>query len=277
MPSIHFKRAGILGVLVGSLLVTRPAGATRPLFEPTGVGLQAAGVLQVDTQIGLLRTASRTYKTIVPDLEIDLGLLPGVELDLDLAYSVERAEGRDGEWSPGAPENLWSAIKLGLYNLRDERTDTSWSLVGQFGPRIPTAPGSHGLGGEALLLFGRAWPTQHAVLNFGAAVDPAGETSDARTTGFETGLDVDIDLDPAGHFSFLGAVGGWYGVTDGTRQLHTTLGIGWQVTDMLTLSASWLVGFTPDGDRCGLLIGVAPRWNLWKTRAIAGVPVAPRT
>ena len=257
-----------LGLLLAPLLATRPARATRPLFEPTDVALQEAGSLQVDTQLGLLRTSSRTYKNVLPDLEIDLGLMPGVELDVDFTYAVDGPESGKLGWSSAAPDNVWSALKLGLYNAHDERADTSWSLVGQLGPRIPTAPDSHGLGGEALLVFGRAWPTQHAVLNLGAAVDPAADASNARSAGFETGLDVDFDLDPAHHFSFLGEIGGWYGVTDRARQLHTTMGIGWQVTDALTLSASWLVGFLPDGDRYGLLIGFSPSWKLWQKPAV---------
>jgi hypothetical protein len=167
-------------------------------------------------------------------------------------------------WDAAAPDNVWSAAKFGLYNAREERTKTAWSLVAQVGPRIPTAPDTRRLGGEALLVFGKAWPTQHVVLNVGGAVDPASGGDPRQPKGLEAGLDVDLDIDGRHAISFLGEVGGWRALTDGAHQLHATAGIGWGATDWLTVSASGLVGFLRDGDRYGVLLGASPKWTMWK-------------
>jgi hypothetical protein len=228
------------------------------------VSLEDVGVLEIDTQLALQRTSSSTWKSVVPDVELDLGLLPGVELDLDFTYAVEGpSSGRLG-FSSAAPDNVWSAGKFGLFNVHDDVTKRAWSVVAQAGPRIPTAPGTRGLGAEALLLLGRTWPGQHAVLNLGAAVDPRAPSDARKPYGFEGGLDVDVDLDAAHRFSFLCEIGAWYALTDHAHQLHATAGIGWSPSASLTLSAVALVGFLRDGDRYGILFGVSPKWALWK-------------
>src|SRR5690349_8821618 len=81
------------GVLVGALIAVggREAGArrgVRPLFEPTDLELEEAGVAELDVQVGTIRSQGPA-RLVVPDFELDLGLLPNLELDVDGAYAIE--------------------------------------------------------------------------------------------------------------------------------------------------------------------------------------------
>lgn len=253
-----------IGAAVAAALVAAPcpARAARPLFEPTDLALEESGVLEVDLQMSLFRTAQSTWKAVVPDVEIDLGVVPGVELDVDFAHAIVGVPTGRLAFASSAPDNVWSAAKLGLWSQRTEAAGTGWSLVTQLGPRLPTAPDTHGVGGEALVLVGRSWPTQHAVLNLGGAVDPAAGPTSARTAGLEAGLDFDVDLAP--RVSMIAEVATFVAATDRTRQLHATCGFGWDATDALRLSASWLAGLFDGEERFGVLVGVTPKLRLWR-------------
>ena len=249
--------------LTAATLIAGEAGA-RPPFEPTDVSLEESGTVEIDTQIGLLRTSDARWKSPLVDVELDVGVAPGVEIDLDFAYAALGPESGRMGYAESAPDNLWAAMKLGLLNRRDEATGKAWSIVAQLGPRVPTSRGAHGAGGEALLLVGRTWPGQHVVLNVGAAVDPAPEAGARRPAGIELGIDVDYDLDRAHRFSLLGEIGGFAALTGASHQVHATLGVGWSATSWRTLSASGLAGFVGDSDRFGVLLGVSPKWAIWQ-------------
>jgi hypothetical protein len=48
------------------------------------------------------------------------------------------------------------------------------------------------------------------------------------------------------------------------HELHATAGITWGVNDGLDLSIVALAGFLSGGDHEGLLLGVSPKFKLWK-------------
>jgi hypothetical protein len=113
------------------------ANRTRPGFEPTDLQIVAPGELGVDVQLGMVRGPAAT-RVEVPDVEINLGLAPRVELDLDLTYALE------GPFSAihSAPDNAWLSSKIGLLDLRDSDTArTAWAFGVQLGPRLPMASG----------------------------------------------------------------------------------------------------------------------------------------
>jgi hypothetical protein len=60
----------------------------RPLFEPTDLEMERTGVLDIDVQVGAIRSPG-PWRAVMPDFELDFGLLPYLELDLDGAYAVE--------------------------------------------------------------------------------------------------------------------------------------------------------------------------------------------
>src|SRR5262245_30200311 len=79
----------------------------RPRFEPTDLDLENSGVLELDMQFGAVR-GQDVGRVVVPDFEIDLGILSFIELDIDGAFAVEA--------SPGGPlfDPLWTSVKVGL-------------------------------------------------------------------------------------------------------------------------------------------------------------------
>jgi hypothetical protein len=264
---LHISRSCVV-VALSTLVLAAPAhGArrrTRPLFEPTDLELEETGTLEADLQLGMARTASDATRFIIPDLELDIGVLPNLEIDVDGAYAIEGPPGSTFGFDHAAPDTLWAAAKVGLASIDGPQGGAGLGL--QVGPKIPVAPGSHGVGIEALLLMGAHLGRWHAVLNGGAFVDPgtddeAGPTG--RPRGLEGGIDLDIDLDRAGRWSFTGELGGVHFLSSDPHELAATAGLAWAATGSFELSAVLLCGFLSSGDHAGLIVGLSPKFALW--------------
>src|SRR3954452_14768285 len=164
-------RGGFIGVLAGVLVVAGGgrAGArrgVRPLFEPTDLELEDTGVAELDVQLGTLRSAGGPARVVVPDFELDVGLLRNLELDIDGAYAIEGPAAGPFAFDHAAPDNLWVGLKVGLYDYGDDDRNVNgapaagapgsdaFSLGVQVGPKLPVISGSHGVGGEVLALLG---------------------------------------------------------------------------------------------------------------------------
>ena len=256
-------RAGRAATLVATALAfaagDASAGArSRPLFEPTDLELEEAGVVQLDTQFGMMRSADGPSRLIVPDVELDIGLARNVELDIDASYAIEGPDAGPFALDHAAPDNVWVAAKVGLLDVRNLAAHTAWALGVQLGPKLPVAHGTSRLGAEGLLLVGRTMGRAHLVLNVGGLVDPYVEDT-GRARGYEAGLDFAVDLDAQGTWSLLAELGGVRFVSDDASQLHATLGASVSATEWLDLSATGLVGLLEGGDRLGLLFGVSPK------------------
>jgi len=201
---------------------------------------------------------------VVPDFELDVGILPNLEFDLDGSYAIEGVPvGKTGPLvlDHQLPDNLWPSIKLGLWDHHDEVSDDAWAIGVQLGPKLPLAPDSSGIGFEALALLGRNAGALHAVLQVGGLVDPRVGTA-PRPAGIEGGLDLQIDL-VKDRWALLGELGGLYYFSPDAHQLAATAGIQYSVTAKLDVSVVAMAGFASGSDPYGLLFGVSPKFRLW--------------
>jgi hypothetical protein len=233
----------------------------RPIFEPTDLEMETPGTAEIDVQFGAYQ--SDVARLVVPDVEIDLGLFPHVEIDVDGAYTLEGPDDGRFTFTHPAPDNIWVAAKLGLWDSREQGETSAWALGAQLGPKFPVAHDLHGLGYEGLLLMGRVWDDSHFVANIGALVDPGAEISRHRTVGIEGGLDGEFDLG-RWHLSVTGELGGVRYFSSDPNDLHATAGFNWGVNDDLDISLVGLVGFLPGGDHEGVLLGISPKLKLWQ-------------
>jgi hypothetical protein len=248
--------------LTAFLPATARARAIRPLFEPTDLELEDPGVTEIDLQIGAVRSQG-PWRAVLPDFELDLGLLPYLELDLDGAYAIEGPSTGPFSFDHAAPDSLWPSIKLGLYDRHDQETHRGFAIGVQAGPKLPTAAGAHGVGAEGLLLFGGSTPVVRAVLNLGGFVDPAVDATSDRPVGIETGLDLELHVDPRDRFYLTGELSSVHFLSSDPDQLLVTAGFSWSATQALDLSLVGLWGFLAGSDRYGLLLGVSPKLRLF--------------
>lgn len=235
-----------------------PANARgRPRFEPTDLELQEPGTTELDLQFGA--TAGSGGRLLVPDYEINVGLLPRLEFDLDGAFSVVPIRG--GSFASTDP--LWTSAKLGILDDGDDDGTSAIALGVQLGPRLPLATGIHGVGYEALGLFGITAGRLHLVMNTGLLVDPAATGTRRRPFGVIGGVDVDLDLDAASRWSLVGEVGIGLYLSEYPQDLNVTAGLAWAPSASLELSLIGLV--TPVGghDVVGALFGISPRLARW--------------
>lgn len=252
--------AGVLAL--ATLPGVAQARATRPLFEPTDLELEEIGIAELDVQVGAIRSPG-PWRVVLPDFELDVGLLPWLELDLDGAYAIEGPTTGPFSFDHAAPDSLWPCVKVGLYDDHDDIKKHATAFGVQVGPKIPTAAGSHGVGVEGLALLGVAVRQLHTVINAGAFADPAPDASSGRPTGVEVGLDVDLGLDAAKQFSLTSELSGVWFASHDPRQLLATGGLTWSATDNVDLSLSGLVGIFAGSDRYGVLVGVSPKMRLF--------------
>ena len=240
------------------------AQAFHRRFEPTDLQLQDEGTLEIDSQLGYTEgdTAGRL---VLPDLEVSLGITSNVQVEVDTAYAIEGPPVGRFSLDHPAPDNLWLSTKVMFADMRDTANDSAWSVGAQLGPKVPLAPGARGAGYEALWLLARTVHRTHVVLNLGGFVDPTPDAAHRRRPlALEAGLDLAVDLDRAGTWTILGELGGVAFFSGERHQAHATGGIQWGVHPNLDLSLVGLVGLFGSGDRGGVLLGVTPRFALWK-------------
>jgi hypothetical protein len=210
---------------------------------------------------------------VIPDFEVDFGILPNLEIDVDGAYAIEGPATGPFAFDHAAPDSLWLSAKIGLFDWNNNDAPAgaapspaaadAWAVGLQVGPKLPVASGSSGIGAEGLLLIARVLGKTHLVLNSGAFVDPRPDPASGRPIGIELGLDLDRDLDDAGHFSLTGELSGVAFLSSDPRQLLATAGITWSAADSLDVSLIGLVGFLEGSDRYGVLLGLSPKVRLF--------------
>jgi hypothetical protein len=254
-------------VLAGALAA--PAGVIarpRPRFEPTDLEWQETGVFEVDVEVGAIRSPG-PWRFVIADFELDFGILPNVELGLDGAYAIEGPASGAFSFDHGVASSLWPSLKLGIYDDHDFQTGRARAVGVQLGPRLPVAAGSHGVGGEALVIFGGSNHGLTVAANLGAFVEPAQDALGGRQVGAEAGLDLELQLDTQDRFQLTGEIAGAYFFSSDPRQLHGTAGITWSATPNLDLSVVGIVGMLAGDDRYGILFGFEPKLRLFEAPA----------
>ncbi len=251
-------------------LGTAQARSTRRLFEPTDLELEVSGGIELDVQIGTLRSQG-PYRLSIPDFELDIGVSRYVEIDIDGALALAGAEEGGFTFGQGRldPDNVWLAAKIGLLDERDADTGNSWALGVQLGPKLPFARGARGLGLEGLFLGAFHGGGTFITLSAGGLVDPGTDDDGGRPHGFEGGIDIARALDATGRWSVHGQIGGVYFRSDDPQQLAASLGIACAPTEAVEFSVTALGGLLSGSDRYGVLLGIAPKWRLWGARKAA--------
>ncbi len=251
----------LLGIAAALLVArARTAGAgPHPRFEPTDLEIEQPGVTELDLQVGAVKGPGAS-RIVVPDFELDVGIMKNFELDLDGALGAEGA-GHTVLFDHLQRDNLWASAKVGLFDHVDEVADRAYGLGLQVGPKLPVGVAAHGIGIEGVLLLGYHGGPWHLVLELGGLDDPH-STGAKRPVGAEAGLDLEYEI-VDNRWSFLGEAGGvWYRSSDAS-QLALTAGIQFSPNDHLDLSVVALVGILSGSDPYGLLLGISPKFKLW--------------
>src|SRR5258708_32053362 len=138
--------AVVLGISSSLSGVARARRGVRPLFEPTDLELEDPGVTELDLQVGLIR-GQGPWRLVVPDFEIDLGILRNLELDLDGSYALEAPGPGSLKFEDAAPDNLWPALKIRVAHWADEGKDpealTACARGAQVGANMCPGPVSY--------------------------------------------------------------------------------------------------------------------------------------
>jgi hypothetical protein len=255
---VSFVRAALIVALL-AITSSASAAARRRHFEPDDLELEEPGTLDLDLQVGpLLGDAGGKNRVLLPDFEVGLGLLPNVQLEVDGTFSLDEFDGVRRRLT-GDP--LWIATKLGLFDEQDDSGNV-WALGLELGPRVPTIDAA-GIGYGAVALLGFSRRGLHLVMNAGAIIDPGATLSAEHSESVVLGLDLDAELDQRKKWSLQSELGGAYYFSSDPNELAFTLGTTYAVTPKLDVSATGLLGFLPNTDRAGLLLGVSPQFDLW--------------
>ena len=218
---------------------------------------------EFDLQFGAVRSPG-PWRFVIPDFELDFGISHNVELDLDGAYAIQGPDSGSFSFDHAVPDSLWPSVKLGLWNDHDYDTRRARAIGIQIGPKLPIAPGSHGLGGEGLVVLGGSRDGMNVVLNLGGFVEPAQDAASNRQVGLEAGVDLQQQLDAQNRFQLTGELASAYFLSPDPNQVHATAGITWSVTPMMDLSIVGLVGFLAGDDRYGVLFGFSPKLRMFE-------------
>lgn len=249
---------------VAALLVTVGAQArphVRRHFEPTDLELEPPGTAELDLEAGWVRSRG-PWRLVAPDFELDVGLTPWLELDVDGAYAIEGAPDEPFSFDHAATDPLWPSAKLELFDAVDEARGRTYALGAQLGPRLPTFAGGRGVGAEGLLLVGVDFGAERVAFNLGAFVDPAPLPRSDRPLGVQSGVDWAYDVDARAALN--AGLASVVFVSHDPAQLQLAFGPSYEAAPWLRLSLTGLVGVLPGSDRYGLLLGFAPRLPLWR-------------
>jgi hypothetical protein len=244
---------------VSALPLEAQAAGLRRRFDPDDLELDQPGVMHADLAFGVVQ-GQHGGRWLIPDFDIDLGLATNVELGLDGAWAIEGKPGANFTFDHRAPDNLWANSKVMLYDKKiDGRKDLGWAFGLQLGPRFATAPGTRGVGFQALGLLGGQHHRFHGVLNGGALVDAGGSISRDRPTAVLVGIDSGLDLDAKGTWSIIADFGGVFFFSRDASQLEMTFGPVYAVAPWLDVAVNGLVGFLVGGDHYGAYLQLSPK------------------
>jgi hypothetical protein len=237
------------------VLVAFPGAAAarslRPRFEPTDLELEVPGVIELDLQVGFIQSPG-PYRLVLPDVELDIGVLPNFEIDIDWTYALEQP------FDHSTPDHVWLSGKIGLFDHRFAHDGGSLALGVQLGPRLGAAPGARGGGFEGLAMAAFEYRRLHLALNGGVLVDPP-FAEGHRPLAIESGFDAAFDVDRRRTVAATAALAAVYYLSIDPNQLVISGGVSWSPRASISLSLSTLVGFLKGGDRFGFLVGYSQK------------------
>src|SRR5438067_233072 len=115
------KRGALLVVMSAATVTTSldASARLRRRFDPEDLKLEATGVVHADLAFGVVR-GEVAGRYLVPDFDIDIGVLPNVELGLDGAWAVEGTPDDLYKLDHRAPDNIWLSSKVGIWDDKDD-------------------------------------------------------------------------------------------------------------------------------------------------------------
>ena len=245
----------------GLLLIGTDAAAqrSRVRFEPDDLDLHLGGEAEIDLQVGAMK-GDDYVRGFAPDFELSLGIATNAQLEIDGTFGI------DGDGSSAFLDNTLVAVRVGVVDVHDQpMSKDAWAAGVQVGTRLPTLPGSRGIGVEALTIVGRTQGRLHIFFASGVLVDcaqlDAFGAGTSRPTGIELGVDVDVDLDERDRWSMKAELSVARFFTPDDPQIHLVAGPAVKVTPSVELSAVALLGFLQGSDRLGVLVGASTRFK----------------
>ncbi len=231
----------------------------RARFETEPLEIELPGEVEVDSQLGAYYGDGQDGSRLVtPDMEIDVGVLSWLEIDLDAALSVTHIGG--SEVPAGDP--IWLSLRFDAINWKDPETQANLGVGLQVGPRLPSIHTPNAVGLAALVLIGGGTRELHIVGNAGAVFDRE------QSAGIVYGLDLDYEL--ARTWSLLGSAAAAHYFGDPSQAL-IAVGAGYKPSERLQLSLLAVTGPFVRGDRGGCLFGASYSLKAWGRRSKKGM------
>lgn len=233
------------------LATTAEAKRRRATFFPKDLDMEQPGAVELDLRIGALRAGDAT-NWVVPDLEMDIGVAPRLELGVDAQAGLDPAA---GTWQ--AQDQLWISAKHLLWDAHDAPRRAALGL--QHGPRFGVVPGTWAFGYQAVGLLALDGDGGQVVLSAGAFVDPPEITTALRPAGVLIGVDSSLDLSDAWDLApSVALTGHAEGHVDAVAAVDLELALApWG-----TARVGVLGGWQDRGRLIGAAIGYAPRLQL---------------
>lgn len=228
----------------------------RARFETDTLELELPGEIEIDSQVGgFYGDGHDKSRLVVPDVEIDVGVLDWLEIDLDAALIVSQLE-PEQVMLVGDP--IWLTARVDVLNLRDSESGATFGIGLQAGPRLPSVQTPVGVGFGGLVLFGGGTRDLHVIANVGALLD----YKQKRAVLY--GVDVEYELGE--RWSVLGNFAAAYYFGD-PQQLLLGAGGAYRPNQRVELSLLAIGGPFVHGDRAGGLFGVSYSLQAWGRRS----------
>lgn len=217
------------------------------------------GQLELQAQLGAIYgDGPDGSRTPLPDFALGLGVLRWLEVDIDTSFAQTNI-GRSNAEFVGEP--VWLACRFDLYDFKDKKTESTFGIGAQVGPRLPSIHNARGVGIEALGLVGGGSKSLHVVANLGSTVDAS------QSPSINYGINVEYELELRHKWSLLGEIAGahYFGDED-PDVLLLNVGFAAELSDDLRLDMMALTGPVFAGDRFGLVAGFVWDHDLWQKK-----------
>jgi hypothetical protein len=235
----------------------------RPRFEPTNLDLNPVGVIDADVESGFIHDGQGD-QLMLADVELDVGILPRVEFDLDTSLWTSSVGLGTFQPGPAQFDNVWAGLKIGLVTGGRPGAPGAWGVGVQLGPRIALAPDAQGLGAEVLVIveWTRRWGT--VSLNVGGFSEPRQAGLHEVSRALVGAVDLAIPLGRSDVWTLTAEGFGVLNELTAQRELGASVGIACACSTHLGASLTALGGWIGDGPALGVLLGLSPQVRAWR-------------